>query len=97
MLNLPPIDSPAANAYWLAPGNIPFSPDPEVQADAQKLVPVGMPPAPDASENARLGALQGVQQGQRSWLDGQVARANNFAYNQQNKELEVGEGSHDPF
>jgi HK97 family phage portal protein len=57
------LNIPASRVLWLPPGNVPTGGEEGDLEAVQKLVAVGPPVPPDPAEQARQGALQGVQQG----------------------------------
>lgn len=71
-----PLDVPGTRVLWIPPGNVPVGANDEDTAAAASLKAVGGEGQPaDISEEARMGALQGVAVGQRNFQNELQARA----------------------
>lgn len=58
---------PGTQVLWIPQGNVPVGKDEQTTQAAASLMPVGMGQPANPQEEARKGALQGVQQGQREF------------------------------
>lgn len=79
-LHLPKVAIPASRVLWLPPGNVPAGGEEGDLEAVQKLVAVGPPVPPDPAEQARQGALQGVQQGVQNQQSALLASQSNYHY-----------------
>ncbi len=70
-----PINVPGTRVLWIPPGNVPVGMNDEDTNAAAALKAVGAGQPSDPSEEARLGALQGVAVGQRNFQNELQARA----------------------